>query len=310
MTAYFTVPVTPDTPEWMEERRKSVGASEVAAIMGLSKWATPLDIYKAKSGVDRTFDEILGFVGHASEPIMHEWVERFSGVGVILSPGFMARSSDVPFLHASFDRISHNPFTTWQLKTTSAYASHHWDEGIPTEYRVQVQAEMYVAGTQRAAVVVWIGGREFRLFWEARDERFIREQMIPSLHTFWDGVQSGVPPEPATMAEIAEVFPSEERDLEASDTVLEALDQYAVLSSDIKAMEGEREALKVAIGNYFGTADTLTHKGRKVATFKSQKGRAGFDARAFAADHPQLHAEYVRIGQPFKVLRTVKTKEK
>ena len=56
-------------------------------------------------------------------------------------------------------------------------------------------------------------------------------------------------------------------------------------------------------------ADTLTHEGRKVLTYKSQAGRQSFDARAFKDDHPELAAQYTKQGAPFKVMRTVKTKE-
>src|SRR5699024_9544913 len=107
-----------------------------AAVMGLSKWSTPLDVYKSKLGVDRDFDPLLSFVGHESEPIIHKWVEQYSGVDVTLKPGFMARSAECLILHASFDRVSGDPFTTWQFKTSHQLAGHHWDEGIPTEYRV------------------------------------------------------------------------------------------------------------------------------------------------------------------------------
>lgn len=78
---YQIINVEPDTPEWLEERRRSVGASEVAAVMNMSTYGvTPLDIYKSKQGVDRVFDPVLAFIGHASEPIMHEWVEKHSGL--------------------------------------------------------------------------------------------------------------------------------------------------------------------------------------------------------------------------------------
>ena len=114
---------------------------------------------------------------------------------VTLQPGFMARSVEHPYLHASFDRVSTAPFLTWQFKTAHHYTGCHWDEGIPTDIRVQVQAEMAVAGTSRAAVVVWIGGREFRLFWEPRDDRFIDEHLIPTVRDFWDtNVRAQVPP--------------------------------------------------------------------------------------------------------------------
>lgn len=307
MTAYTVVDVTPDTPEWEQERRASVGASEVAAVMRLSPYGTPLGVYKHKKGVDRDFDPLLSFVGHESEPIIHKWVEQFSGVRVALQPAFMARSTVWPFLHASFDRVSVNPFTTWQFKTAHHYAGHHWDEGIPTDIRVQVQAEMAVAGTDRAAVVVWIGGREFRLFWEPRDDRFIHEHMIPALTDFWAGVKSDEPPAPYTVGEIPEVWPGQpglEADL--SEAGFDVLERITVLNSDIKAQTKERDALKVAFAEYAQDAETLYYDGRKVATWRTQSGRASFDKAALEAEHPDLAAQYMRQGAPFKVLRRAK----
>jgi predicted phage-related endonuclease len=230
---------------------------------------------------------------------------------VKLSPGFMARSAEVPCLHASFDRISYDPFTTWQFKTAHQFAGHHWDEGIPTDIRVQVQAEMFVAGTERAAVVVWIGGREFRMFEEPRDEEFIREHMIPAVVEFWGRVRDGRPPAPSTVAEIAEVFPTEQGSvLELPENAFETLERITVLNADIKAQEEERDALKVALAAFVGPAETLTHDGRTVATWKTQKGRQSFDKRAFEALHPDLAAEFTTQGAPFKVLRRLKERSK
>lgn len=310
MSAFTRVNVVSDTPEWEEERRKSVGASEVAAIMGLSAYGvTALDIYKHKMGIDRTFDPVLSFIGHESEPIIHKWVEKFSGTDLTLAPGFMARSVEWPFLHASFDRVAQNPFLTVQMKTAHHYAGHHWDEGIPTDIRVQVQAEMAVAGTARAAVVVWIGGREFRLFWEPRDDRFINEHMLPAVQQFWDGnVRAQVPPPVSSMAEVNAIVTTElESDL--SEEAFEVLERITVLNSDIDAQTKERDALKVALAQYTGTADTLTYRGEKVATWRQQKGRVGFDKEGLRADHPNLIAKYTTQGAPFRVLRRTRTKE-
>lgn len=312
MTPYTRVNVTSDTPEWERERRKSVGASEVAALMGLSSYGvTALDVYKHKLGVDREFDPLLAWIGHQSEPIIEAWVHEFSGIDVTLQPGFMARSVEHPYLHASFDRVSTAPFLTWQFKTAHHYAGHHWDEGIPTDIRVQVQAEMAVAGTPRAAVVVWIGGREFRLFWEPRDDRFIDEHLLPAVQQFWDGnVRARVAPLPSTLAELNEAYITQAIAVEASDAALEAVERRAVLLSDIEAQQAEADALKLAIGTYMGTADTLTHNGRKVLTYRTQKGRQSFDKRAFETDHPDLAAAYTSQGAPFRVMRTIPQKEK
>lgn len=305
---YVVVNVTPDTDEWLEERRKSVGASEVAAVLGLSEWATPFDVYRSKKGIDRPFDPLLSLVGHMDEQVMHRWLVELSGLNPTLTPGFMARSVEHPFIHATPDRM-------WdgipvQLKTAHEFTSHKWDEGIPTEYRVQVQTEMLVVDAPRALLVVRIGARDFRAIWEHRDDRFINEHLIPTVAEFWNAhVALDNPPEASRITEIQERYPSEDRELELSEQAFDVLEQITVLNSDIQAQEKERDALKVAFANYVGTADTLTYEGQKVATYKSQKGRQSFDTAALKRDHPELVADYTTQGAPFRVLRRTKPKE-
>ena len=306
--SYTVVDVTPDSDEWLQERRSSVGASEAAAVMGLSQWATPLDVYRSKHGVDRPFDPLIALLGHEAERTLSRWLVELSGLNPDLSPGFMARSVEHPFIHATPDRM-------WgdipvQIKTAHEFTSHKWDEGIPTEYRVQVQTEMLVLGAPRALLVVQIGARDVRAIWEARDDRFINEHLIPTVTEFWGHVEAHEPPPPSTVAEIAEAYPSEAIEVELSDEAFDVLERITVLNSDIQAQEAERDALKVALAGYVETADTLFHGGQKVATWKSQKGRAGFDQKRFREDHPELAAEYVTQGAPFKVLRAIKPKEK
>lgn len=308
--SFTIVDVTPDTAGWESERLNSLGASEAAAVLGLSQWDTPLSIYRAKLGLPRDFDPVLGFIGHRSELIIAEWVERFSPeAGVKLEPAFMARSVEWPWLHASFDRVSHDGgLMTWQFKTAHQYAGHHWDEGVPDDIRVQVQAEMAVAGTDEARVVVWIGGREFRLFREPRDDRFIREYLVPETEKFWTGnVKERVAPEPSTMHELYEVYPSEAgKAIEASETALEVAERRAVLLSDIRAQQAEADALQLELGKYMGDAEVLLANNRKVLTFKTQAGKRS----VLLADAEREAPHLIRQGSPFKVMRYVKERSK
>lgn len=310
--SYQIVDVVPDTPEWEQERRNSIGASEFAAVMGLSPYATPLDVYKSKSGIDRQFDPLLSFVGHASEPIMHEWVEKFSGVPVKLESAFMARSVEFPFLHASFDRVSQEPFTTWQFKTAHQYTGHKWDEGIPTDIRVQVQGEMLVAATRRAAVVVWIGGREFRLFWEDRDDVFIEDHMIPKLTEFWTNLEAGIAPAPSTVAEISTDWHNSGDEMEAPEELQARIEQRAFLLATAKEAEEDAKKITVELGNFMRehNVEKFTVNGRALLTFKQQKGKRSFDRERLETDHPEIAAAYTTQGAPFMVMRTYKPKEK
>lgn len=309
--SYQVVDVVPDTEEWLAERRASVGASEVAAVMGLSPYNTALDVYRSKQGVDREFDPLLSFVGHASEPIMHEWVEKFSGVPVKLEHAFMARSVEFPFLHASFDRVSQDPFTTWQFKTAHFYTGHKWDEGIPTDIRVQVQSEMLVAGTRRAAVVVWIGGREFRLFWEDRDDTFINDHLLPALTAFWENLQAGVAPAPSNVAEISTDWHNSGEAMEAPEALRERIEQRAFLLASAKENEEDAKKTTVELGNFMREqkVEKFTVAGKTLLTFKRQNGKRSFDRERLEMDHPEIAAQYTNQGAPFMVMRTYKPKE-
>lgn len=307
--SYKVVDVVPDTDEWLQERRASVGASEVAAVMGLSQWATPLDVYRSKHGVDRPFDPLIALVGHMDEAVMSRWLVELSGMAPTLTDGFMARSVEYPFIHATPDRI-------WdgipvQLKTAHEYTSHKWDEGIPTEYRIQVQTEMLVLGAPRALLVVRIGARDFRAIWETRDDRFIENHMIPALTAFWAGVEAGVAPPPTTVAELTDQWHDSGGEMEAPEELQTRIEQRAFLLATAKEAEEDAKKIQVELGQFMldNDVERFTVGGKTLLTYKKQSGRASFDQKRLREEHPDMVAEYTTQGAPFMVMRTYKPKE-
>jgi hypothetical protein len=136
--------------------------------------------------------------------------------------------------------------------------------------------------------------------------------MIPAVMHFWDAnVRAQVPPQPSTISEIAEVYPTDPGSvLDLPENAFEVLERITVLNSDINAQTEERDALKVALSEFVGSAETLNYGGRPVATWKTQKGRQSFDKRAFEELHPELAATFTHQGSPFKVLRRLREKTK
>jgi putative phage-type endonuclease len=324
MRPFTRVDVTSDTPEWEAERMHSVGASEVPAIMGLSPYGgTATSTYRAKKGIGKPFDPVLGFIGHASEAIIHQWVIQFAADSYPeyrdhfagLRRGFMARSRSHPWVHASFDRVSYTDkeLVTWQFKTAHQYVGHHWEEGVPVDVEAQVQTEIFVAGTSYAFVVVWIGGREFKLYRIERNTEWIEGEMLPAVTSFWhDNVLANVEPLPMTRAEVAERYASGEKGsrVKGSTAVLEAVDQRAVLLADKKLIDAELEPLDVAIGNYMQGIDTLLDKhDQPVLTYRSQSGRRSVDLAKLENDYPDVFPHVVKTGDNFMVLRTVAPKK-
>lgn len=308
-TKYEIVDVDPDTDEWLEERRKSIGASEVAAVLGMSKWATPRDVYLSKLGVDRDFDPELAFIGHQEEHTISAWIEKFRPELGKVAPGFMARSVQYPHLHASFDRmlVKDGRRSFVQMKTAHQYTDKDWADGVPVAIQVQVQTEILVGGLTGEYVVVFIGGRKFKVLWLPRDEDFINGYIVPRTKEFWDDVVDRVEPEPVTLSELYEVYPSASGSVvEGSEAVVEAAERRAVLLSDIQAQKDEADALTLAIGQYMKDAELLTDAdGTPLLTYKTQQGKRGVtDLDRLETEHP----EFVKRGNPFKVMRMSRRK--
>jgi predicted phage-related endonuclease len=189
VTAYSIVDVIPDTDEWQAERRNSLGASEVAAVIGESSFGeTPLSLYLSKIGRPRPFDPLLSLIGHGVEPVITDWVLKYHpNIGEV-RPGFMARSVEHPHLHATFDRLVDTPdgiTVPLQLKSSTVFKRHNWDTGVPSDYLVQEDVECLVHGAPFAYLAVWhIGSTEFQLFkLFAREDR--QQEIIQRTHTFW-----------------------------------------------------------------------------------------------------------------------------
>lgn len=257
MTAPFArVDVVPDSPEWLEERRRSLGASDLPAILGLSPHATPLDVYRAKFGVDAGMDDELAFIGHAEEFTIAKWLRRYHPELGQVRRGFMARSTEHPWLHASFDRFALHRlavrrylWTPVQAKTAHAFAGDAWEEGAPDAVQVQVQGELLVSGAPYGWAVGFVGGRRFHLYRIDRDEEFIRDLMLPAARAFWEGhVLAKVPPDPSTSAEAASLWAGDpDATLVADDALRRLLDDLRDAKATVSRADAYREALQLDV---------------------------------------------------------------
>lgn len=92
-----------DREAWLEERRKSIGGSEVAAIFGEHPFLTAHDLWLQKTG--RGGEEEVNLAmerGRDLEPIAVRRYELRTGRKTRRVP--LKRRDDLPFLHASADR--------------------------------------------------------------------------------------------------------------------------------------------------------------------------------------------------------------
>ena len=112
---------------FLAERMKGIGGSDVAAILGLSKWSTPYDVWQSKLGLaDPTPDNDAMKWGRLLEPVVRQAYAERTGLAVavpsdpLVMPGY-------DFARANLDGIREDGRIV-EIKT-ARYADGWGDEG-------------------------------------------------------------------------------------------------------------------------------------------------------------------------------------
>jgi predicted phage-related endonuclease len=184
-----------------------------------------------------------------------------------------------------------------ECKTTSVFNKDEWgEEGsdqVPNAYLLQCAWYMAITGCARADVAVLIGNQDFRLYRINRDEK-LEGLMIDQARRFWfDHVLARVPPQPQTVNDVRLLFPQEEQEksLEATPEVVEALQQLKELQNTSKALEEKAEAVRAKILSAMGPAEKLNHNGQVLATWKCPKPTQRIDTQAIKTRYPDIAKE-------------------
>lgn len=295
----------PDRAAWLETRRSGIGGSDVAGILGLSKWSTPLQVYQQKRGeiADQPDNATMRW-GRYLEPVVRQAYADETGNEVrVLDQLVRHHSHD--FMIANLDGFvapASGPRRVFEAKT--ARTAEGWGEPgsdqIPQPYLLQVQHYMAVTGFVVADVAVLVGGSDFRIY-EVPEDRELQEMLVDAEAEFWGRVQRGDPPEPVTVADaVARWGRSSRSDIVMADAeALAAVQALRAARDSIKVAEDIEATAKAVLMRAMGECDTLADAtGKALVTWRAAAPAQRFDAAAFKAAHPDLHAQFVKPGEP------------
>lgn len=130
--------------EWLEWRRKGLGGSEVATLMGQSPFMTARDLYRDKVGilpaVEKEDNWVAKEVGHRLESLVAEIFERKTGLRVYQVKKMFAHP-DYPFMQANTDYLVETldgQTGVLEIKTSNLHAKEKWEnDTIPFNYEMQ-----------------------------------------------------------------------------------------------------------------------------------------------------------------------------
>lgn len=284
-------------PEPEVKRSTGIGASEVAAVLGMSPYRTPFDVWAVKTGSvsPEPENEAMLWGTILQKPILAEY-ERRTGHEVVVLFDEPRRHPMRDWQIASADALVLKPSKNVEVKTAGVRSAHRWgadgSSDIPKEYFLQVQWQMDVYGTPEADIPVLIGGQEFRLYRVQRDDELI-EMMVDLTGTFWhDHIEAGVAPPISTgdtaarylrqkfPKHLAELRPATSHEAEKAESLVIARGTIAELD---KLKEGYENDLKLSIGD----AEGIEWDGGRI-TWKAAKDsqKVNWEAVALEAKAP------------------------
>ncbi|KEH96870.1 hypothetical protein Z962_05755 [Clostridium botulinum C/D str. BKT12695] len=250
---------------WLQERQKGIGGSDVGAILGINKWKTPFEVYLEKTEPITEVKEQseAAYWGDQFEEVVAKEFERRTGKKVRRDRRHF-KHKKYPFMVANIDRRVVGESAVLECKTANQFLAKEWkDEEIPASYLVQVQHYLEVTGAEKGYIAVLIGGQKFICKEVERDEELIR-MIINTEKEFWKLVENKTPPalDGSSAAEkwVNEKFKiaNEGEIVELDSSYKNKLQEYFELKKREKEFKEEIKQLENQLKNDIGNAE-LAH---------------------------------------------------
>lgn len=271
MTAVQLPPLEPGSDAWL----RTMSASKIAAVVGLSPWHSRFSLWHQMAGLlPREPDNAVFRRGHYLEPAIAAWFADQHPTWWVGAGHCWARE-DEPLFTAAPDReaVMEDGMTTVgvEIKTENDVEEYGPDgsDEIPAHYRAQVQWQMYVRGTRVTHVAVLTKYLEFREYVVPYDEADA-EYLADEARAFMASLPGGpaecrpdIDAHGATYTAVKRMHPGiEQRDVEVPQTVA---DQYLELDALSKTVDAEKRAATSKLLDIMGDARRATVGGVVVA---------------------------------------------
>jgi putative phage-type endonuclease len=251
------------TKEELEERKNYIGASEAAAVMGMSRWNSPLDIWAAKTGaipIEEQGENLPAEVGTELEDFIARKFTIKTGKKVhAVKEAFIHKN--YPYIRAHIDRKVEGERAILQCKTCAAWKWKEWeDEDIPADYIIQEYQELACSGYDKAYIAILIGNHDFKIKEVIADKQAINAVIQKEVY-FWENfVKTKVMPDIIKGSDdeiLQKMFPSavEGEVVSLPDTANAMIESLEAFKQDMKALKGAEDKIKNQLKAMLGNSE-------------------------------------------------------
>ena len=286
--------------EWLRWRQKGIGGSDVAPILGISKWSSAIDIWLSKTNQkheDCVQNEAMTW-GHILELVIRNHFREITGKKVIEVHAIL-QSEEHPYMIADIDGLTEddngNP-AILECKCVSEFKRSEWENDIPVYYRTQVEHYLAVTGLGTAYVAALIGGNSF-VIREVHADKEMQEMLVAVEADFWRKVVNMERPETDASDACKDLLNSVYRGGVSEQVILpdEAV-EWLELYNEACSLEDDAKEKKQLASNHLkeimGDYNSAKCQGYTVSWKPVVTER--FDSKSFKEAEPELYAKYVK----------------
>ena len=303
----MTVEEAKDHDKWLKVRNSGIGGSDIAAVLGMSKWKSAWQLWNEKRGMvepeDLSENEYI-YWGTVLEQAVADRFCELTGKQVRKS-GTLA-DDEYDFMLANVDRMVVGEKAGLECKTANGFAAKQWEgDEVPTQYYLQCQWYMMVTGFEKWYIACLIGGNHFVWKEIPRNEEDIAAMRTAAID-FWDMVQTGRMPAidgsescSNALRDKFKAEPGKEVELDEPD-----VDRLLTLKAGLEEMKNAVAEAENTIKLKMGEAE-IGYAGEHKVTWKQQAGRVTVDAKRLKAAMPNVFEKYSKTGKPTRVFKVV-----
>ena len=310
--------------DWLKERKKGIGGSDVACVLGLNKYKSAFALYNEKKSEEiEDFDNEAMRIGRDLEEYVASRFTELSGIKVRHENAILI-NEEFPFIRANVDRLCVGVKAGLECKTASTWNAKNFGKGeFPVNYYAQCVAYMAVTGLPDWYLAVLVMGKEFKVYKLTRDKDcdcpewcecavYVGDDEIESLvsacREFWcEHIEKNVPPAVFNSNDDEAISSACNPDSGQEIDMTGYLDKLAELTDikwQIDELTTQKKQLEGEIKMFMGDCGKGYADGYKVSFTK--QSRTTYDVKRFIEDNPDIDLEpYKKVSESTRL--TIKT---
>ncbi|MEU2510511.1 YqaJ viral recombinase family protein [Streptomyces syringium] len=299
-----------DREVWLAARRNGLGSSDIAAVLGISRYGNALSVYHDKTGglpLESDDSEPALWGRLLEDNVAREWARR--NRSVVRRVGLVA-NVDRPWQMCTLDRrVLECPLADTrercavEVKCRDKMKAPAWRAGVPDDVLAQTLWQADVCGYDHMHVATLIGGNDYRQFVIRVADH---EQLVSDLRAAgaraWEQIVTSRPPvlpadaDPDVLLDLYErLHPVREgepvaidRDGDAQDSLSEYIEAGAAEAAARKRKNHAKAQLIATLGD----ADLALLGGRTAYSY-DESSRQYCDVKRLAERWPEAYADCV-----------------